>query len=120
MSRAFFDVRVLNPIARTNWQRGLQDACRCHENQKKKEYNARIVEIEKGSFTPLVFSCSGGVAPEAATFVKKLALKLSNKRLESYSSTVNFIRRRLRFDLLRTCLISLRGERSNNSQGRCI
>ena len=48
-----------------------------HENSKKGEYKARINEIEKGTFTPLVFSCSGGTSPEADKFVKNLALKIS-------------------------------------------
>ena len=82
-----------------------------HENSKKREYNARINEIEKGSFTPLVFSCSGGKSPEADKFVKNLALKISEKKKDSYSCVVNFIRRRIRFEILRCCVISLRGER---------
>ena len=76
-------------------------------------YNARILQIEKGSFTPLIFSCTGGVGQEAAKFIKELADKLSTKRNENYSQTVAFIRRKLRFDLLRTCVISLRGERKS-------
>ena len=94
-------------MAQTNWQRGLEESYKFHEMQKKKEYKARIVEIEKGSFSPLVFSCNGSMATEASIFIKELAVKLSKKRLESYSATVNFLRRRLRFDLLKTCIISL-------------
>ena len=32
---------------------------------KKEPYNARIIQIEKGSFTPLIFSCTGGAGPKA-------------------------------------------------------
>ena len=78
-----------------------------HENSKKREYNARISEIENGSFTPLVFSCSGGTSPEADKFVKNLALKISEKNKDSYSCVGNFIRRRIiRFEILRCCVIS--------------
>ena len=35
------------------------------------------------------------------------------KRGERYSDVVGFIRRRLRFDLLRTCVIALRGFKKN-------
>ena len=41
--------------------------------------------------------------------VRQIATKLSVKRGGRYSDTVGFVRRRIRFDLLRTCVISLRG-----------
>ena len=82
-----------------------------HEKQKKNQFNARIIQIERGSFTPLIFSCTGGAGPEAAKFMKELADKISSKRSVNYSQTVSFIRRRIRFYILRTCVISLRGER---------
>ena len=46
---------------------------------------------------------------EMDMLVRPIAMKLSVKRGERYSDTVGFIRRRIRFDLLRTCVISLRG-----------
>ena len=116
LSRAFFDIRVFNPQAQTNWQKQIPDMYLHHEKQKKREYNARIMEIEKGTFTQLVFSCSGGESTEATTFIKQLATKISNKRQEGYSQVVGFLRRRLRFDILRTCVISFRGERSLQHQ----
>ena len=36
-----------------------------HQKLKKNQYNARIIQIEKGSFTPLIFSCTGGAGPKA-------------------------------------------------------
>ena len=84
-----------------------------HEELKKSEYNARILEIERGSFTPLIFSCSGGASEETEKFMKRLALKISERKQEQYSQVVSFIRRRLRFDILRSCIISLRGERGS-------
>ena len=58
-----------------------------------------------------MFSCFGGVAPEAEKFIKMLAMKISEKRAVSYSQMVSFIRRKIRFDILRVCTIALRGER---------
>ena len=112
LSRAFFDVKVVNPFAQTNWPIETDELYKIHEKQKKDAYMARILQVEKGSFTPLIFTCTGGAGPEATKFLKNLAVKLSNKRLERYSETVSFLRRRLRFDILKTCIISLRGERS--------
>ena len=98
-------------MAQTNWNWGIEATYRYQEQEKKYKYNQRILEIEKGSFTPLILSCSGGAAPEATAFIKELAVKLSLKRQENYSATVSFIRRRIRFDILRSCTISFRGER---------
>ena len=41
--------------------------------------------------------------------VRQTATKLSVKSGERYSETVGFVRRRIRFDLMRTCVIALRG-----------
>ena len=112
LNRAFFDVKVINPFAQSNWSKKIEDMYKFHESLKKKEYNARILEVEKGSFSPLVFTCTGGAGPEATKFIKRLALKYSEKKMERYSDVVSFLRRRFRFDILKTCVISFRGERS--------
>ena len=52
---------------------------------------------------------------EAARFYKHLAEKMSRKSGQRYSDTIAFIRRRLRFDLLKTCVISLRGFRGSHN-----
>ena len=111
LNRAFFDIKVINPLAQSNRSKEIPQMYKEHEEQKKRAYNARIQQVEKGTFTPIVFSCTGGAAIEAKKFVKSLALKLSKKKGEEYSKSVSFLRRRVRFDILRTCLISLRGER---------
>ena len=83
-----------------------------HEHLKKRAYNARVLEVEKGTFTPLVFSTTGGMGTEAENFVKQLAMKMTMKDQSSdYSNNMSFVRRRLRFDLLRTTLIAIRGFR---------
>ena len=82
-----------------------------HERFKKRGYNDRIIQVEKGTFSPAVFSCSGGASPETSKLIKVIATKLSAKRGEHYSATINFLRRRIYFDILRTCLMSFRGDR---------
>ena len=115
LNRAFFDIKVINPLAQSNRNKEVSRMYKDHEEMKKKSYNARILQIEKGTFTPVVFSCTGGAAIEATNLIKRLALKRSIKRQETYSANVSFLRRRIRFDILRTCLISLRGDRSPRS-----
>ena len=51
--------------------------------------------------TAAVMSTSGGLSKECDKLVRQIAMKLSLKRGERYSDVVGFIRRRLRFDLLR-------------------
>ena len=67
--------------------------------------------MEKAAFTPLVFSTTGGMGKEAVLFYKKAAEKISNTTNQSYSDVISYIRKRLRFELLKTCLISIRGYR---------
>ena len=113
LNRAFLDIKVVNPYAQTNAAMELGAMYRSHERQKKRKYNARIIEVEKGTFTPVVFSCSGVAAPEASRLLKTIALKRATKRGEKYCTTINFIRRRIAFDVLRTCLLSFRGKRDS-------
>ena len=111
LSRAFLDIRVFNPQDQTNKSKSLAQTYVTHENQKKREYNSRVINIEKGSFTPVVFSTSGGMGQEAEKLLKRIATKIAYKRKEDYCHTISFLRRRYRFDLLRTCVIALRGYR---------
>ena len=41
-----------------------------HEKEKKKAYNSCIVNVEYRTFTPIVFSLTGGKSPEASMFLK--------------------------------------------------
>ena len=60
-SKAFFDVRVFNPLAQCYSNQTLKAAHKTNENSKKREYGERVLNVEHGSFTPLVFSCLGGM-----------------------------------------------------------
>ena len=102
---------VFNPLAKTNWAKDISDMYSSNEKKKRDDYNDRIIQIEKGTFTPLVFSCTGGAAPEAEKFIKQLAKKIAIKRQEEYCNVVSFIRRRIRFDILKSCAIAFRGYR---------
>ena len=109
--RAFFDVRIFNPLAHSNRNQQLKAAHNMHENQKIREYGERIQEVEQGSFTPLVFTTSGGWAPRAHTFYSCLAQQLAEKRKQAKSCVVAWMRCRLSFSLLRSALLCLRGTR---------
>ena len=58
--------------------------------------------MEFGSFTPLVFTTSGGMGPGAHLVYKRLASMIANHQKKSYSTMINAIRCRITFSLLRS------------------
>ena len=111
MEKAFFDVRIFHPNANSNRSKTLPQLFASHESEKKRAYNQRIIDVEHATFTPLVFSTSGGESLEYLRFHKRLATLLQIKRGESYSEAITYIRRRTRFCILRTILIAVQGFR---------
>ena len=81
------------------------------EKEKKRAYSNRVNQIEKGSFTPIVLSTFGGSGKEAEKLHKRMATLIADKRQEKYSDVVNHLRTRLRFSLLKSILIAVRGIR---------
>ena len=111
--KAFLDVRVFNPSAQSNRHGSLAAVYRRHELEKKRQYEQWVRDIERATFTPLVMSTTGGMGKAASTFYKRLASMLSEKRDVSYGKTMNWIRCRLSFALLRASIMSIRGARSS-------
>ncbi len=111
--RAYLDVRVFNPFAPSNQQSSISACYRSHENMKKRSYEQRIREVEHATFTPLVLSATGGMARQATTFYKRLASLLAAKHDQPYGPTVNWLRCRLSFSLLRSAIQCIRGARSS-------
>jgi len=75
---AFFDVWVCHPNAHS--YRGLtpKQIYKKHENKKKRQYSERVMEIEQGTFTPLVFTTTSGMADECAKYHSRLAELIAN------------------------------------------
>ena len=105
--KAFLDVRVFNPSAQSNQHGPLASVYRRHEQEKKRQYEQRIHEVEHATFTPLVISSTGGMGRAATTFYKRLASMISDKRGVPYGKTVNWIRCCLSFTLLRASIMSI-------------
>ena len=104
--RALFDVRVFNPFARSYVTSPSGTSYRPHERAKVREYEQRVREIERASFTPLVFSATGGMAPRAKVFYKKLSDLLAVQRKDNYSRTIALVRAMLNFSLLRSRILT--------------
>ena len=51
--RAFFDIRVFNPMARRYGSQELTKAYGINKREKNRQYNERIFEVEHGSINPL-------------------------------------------------------------------
>ena len=119
--RTFLDIRVFNPFAPSNRQTSISATYRSHERVKKRQYCERICEIEHGTFSPLVFSLTGGMAKEATVFYKRLASLLSERWEQPYSMTMGWLRCTLGFSLLRSSIQCLRGARSSiHRPVRCL
>ena len=70
------------------------------------------MNIEHGTFTPLVFSVSGVMGKECSMFHKHMAEKIAKKTEERYERIITVIRCKLSFMLLRAALLCVRGSRS--------
>ena len=111
-SRAFFDIRVFNPLAKSYNNQTLKAAHKDNEGAKKREYGERVLNVEHGTFTPLVFTCFGGMSIECTHFYNRLADKISEKRDISGSKGRAWVRTKLSFCLLHTAHMCIRGSRT--------
>ena len=79
----------------------------------KRGYEQRVREIEHGSFTPLVFSLTGGIGKATTVFLQETRFADCCKRAHSYSSTLSWLRCSLSFALLKCAIQCIRGARSS-------
>ena len=108
---AFFDVRVFNPFAKTYINTKLDAAFTQNEREKKTSYNQRVIDIEHGSFTPIVLSAYGGFGRETERFVSNLIHKIAEKKDMPVSVTANYIRTKISFILIKSQVLCMRGSR---------
>ena len=109
--KVFLDVRVFNPLTKCYRTKALAKVHEKHEQEKKVKYAARVVEVENASFTPLVFSCFGGMSRECSMFFKRLSEKLAEKRNLTTSEATCFIRTKISFALVKALVLCIRGSR---------
>ena len=70
---AFFDVRVCHTNADSYKDLPPKQIYKKHEKEKKRQYAERVIEIEQGTFTPLVSTTTGGIADECVKYHSRLA-----------------------------------------------
>ena len=96
----------------TNQNRSTESIFRQHENEKKRAYLQRVIEVEQGTFTPLVFGTNGGIGRECDLFVKNLASTLALKQNEQYGNIMTWLRTKLSFETVKAALLCVRGSRA--------
>lgn len=114
--RTFLDVRVIHLNSDSYADQTPEQVYQEKEREKKRAYNDRILQVEKGSFSPLTFSTTGGMGPECTRFHKRVAELIAAKRGEQYSDVLNHIRTKIRFSLLKSVLVAVRGVRGKGSR----
>ena len=87
--RAFFDVRVFHPNASSYRNTSIAALYRRQEQAKKREYGDKIREVQHASFTPLVFSTTGGLSKDTTIAYRRLAELLATKRGTEYGTSLD-------------------------------
>jgi hypothetical protein len=112
MRQAYFDIKVVSPFARSYVHMSSASLYRMAEKAKEREYKDRIRTVEHGDFNPIVFTTTGGMAPQCHLIVKRISEKISERNGIPKSVVSGWLRCRLSFALLRTTLLCVRGTRA--------
>ena len=85
--------------------------------KRKRTYNIRILQVEHGSFTPLVMSATERMSCECKKFYSCLAemicmKKKKKKKKKNYKVTITWIPRKIVFLLIKSIGICIHGSHS--------
>ena len=109
--RAFFDIRVFNANAQSNISSNIEETFSHHEREKARQYSDRIVNVEHGSFTPLIFSTHGDYSQLTSRFIYQLAKLISQKRNICFSESKSWLNSKLSNLVARLTILCIRGSR---------
>ena len=109
---AFFDVRVTHVNSNCYQSKPTSEVFKEQGEEKKRKYQQRVLDVEMGSFTPLVFGTNGGMGNECQRFLKHLADKIAQKDTEPYHVVITWLRTQISFELLRSVHACVRGSRT--------
>ncbi len=111
LRRAFFDFVRFSPYAQSYRNRKLDTTYKKLEQKKRREYGQRITEVEHGDFSPMPFSITGGLGPQAEIVTKSLAVRIAAKQNLPKSTVAGWLNCRISFAILRSALVCIRGSR---------
>ena len=118
--RTMFDVRITHPCAPSNMNKSIEDLLEANEIQKMKCYNDRVIQVEKSTFVPLVYSTNGDMGKQCQKLHQQLASLISAKTGDMYSKVMATLRTRIRFALLNSTLVAIRGYRGKPRKDETI
>lgn len=68
-----------------------------------------MLQVENGSFIPLVFSVNGAVGKEASKCYGRIAINLTEERNETDSVTIAWLRSKVSLSLMRSIITCATG-----------
>ena len=80
--RAFFDMGVFDPNAQRYQSKAQRKCYEINEQEKKREYSSRILNVGQGAFASLVFSATEGMGRESSMFFKKLFFYKTKRKIK--------------------------------------
>ena len=101
VQEAFFDLRVFDPNACRYLNKSLQQCHVINENEKKREYSKRVLQVDHGTFTPLAFSIYGSMGRGCQKFYSRLSDLLSEKRNLPKLVVTNWVRSKSLFSVVK-------------------
>ena len=107
LDKTFMDVRIVHPNARSHRNTPLAKLLANNERAKKRQYNSRVINVQKSTFTPLVFSTMGAMGVECRTTIKRAATLIADKRQEKYADVMGYLVTKVRIALLKSILLSV-------------
>ena len=107
---AYFDVKVFHPDAPSYKSKSPTSLFEVHEQRKRLEYEERIVNVDRGSFTHLEFTTTDAVGPVAEKVFATPGGKTDGGK---YSVTMAWLQCQLSFALLCGAILCVRGSRSH-------
>ena len=120
MRNAFFEFRVLYPLAASYLGKNASQLFEEVAQQRRREYRQRIVEVDDGDFTPMIMFTNGSMGPEMTAVIKRLGRMISEKKGRSYAYVITILRAKFAFALARSAVMCLRGTRSVANGGRNV
>ena len=72
-----------------------------HENEKKRLYSRRVLDMEHGTFRSLVFTTTDGMGRECLRYHSRLAEMIAIKKTEQHANTMSWIRSKILFCIIK-------------------
>ena len=86
---------ILGFLTKRYVNQNLNKAFETNEKEKNRKYNGIVMDVEHGSFTPIVMSALGGMGRESTKFFVRLSEIILENRHQPYSLISAWIRRKL-------------------------